>query len=226
MAIPADRKLEGVPEWMVSYADMITIILAFFVIMYSLAPAKEEKDKAMQSIAYRFGPQWRPWKVQPAPIKKPRTASPTIKPEQDLDGPKAGPPNIPGKGLRAGLGGSVYFEEFATDLAPPQVARLQRIAGECAGKAQKIEVLGHASARPLPPGCPLRDHWDLAYARSHHVMDRLVALGLPRDRIRLGVAGATEPSRPHGSETWEQVNSRVDVYLLDVYVTEFQPTTP
>ena len=28
---------EGAPEWMVSYADMITIIMAFFVVMYSSA---------------------------------------------------------------------------------------------------------------------------------------------------------------------------------------------
>jgi chemotaxis protein MotB len=36
---------EGAPEWMVSYADMITIIMAFFVVLYASTSASGTRDK-------------------------------------------------------------------------------------------------------------------------------------------------------------------------------------
>ena len=54
-----EEKPDGAPEWMVSFADMITIMMSFFVIMFALATARNEgrKAAAMESIEYRFGPQ-------------------------------------------------------------------------------------------------------------------------------------------------------------------------
>ncbi len=37
--------LEGAPEWMVSYADMITIVMAFFVVLYASTSASGTRDK-------------------------------------------------------------------------------------------------------------------------------------------------------------------------------------
>jgi chemotaxis protein MotB len=36
---------EGAPEWMVSYADMITIMMAFFVVLYASTGASGSRDK-------------------------------------------------------------------------------------------------------------------------------------------------------------------------------------
>ncbi len=50
---------EGLPEWIMSYADMITILMAFFVVMYSMAGAPKDKGKeeaVMRSFRERFGP--------------------------------------------------------------------------------------------------------------------------------------------------------------------------
>ena len=39
----------GAPEWMVSYADMITIIMAFFVVLYASTGASGDRDKGGKS---------------------------------------------------------------------------------------------------------------------------------------------------------------------------------
>ncbi|MCL4195115.1 MAG: hypothetical protein KJZ87_25480, partial [Thermoguttaceae bacterium] len=58
MAKRVEEKPEGAPEWMVSFADMITIMMSFFVIMFALAAAKNEghAEAVRQSIHDRFSP--------------------------------------------------------------------------------------------------------------------------------------------------------------------------
>jgi chemotaxis protein MotB len=228
----AEEKPAGAPEWMVSFADMITIMMSFFVIMFALATAKNEGKKAaaVESIEYRFGPRWRPF-VNPgaAPCKdgqahkRSRGATRPVLTAgaEDVLGKRFGRANIPAVGDLAGLGGSVYFDELAVDLTKAQKANLKRIAEAAAGKPQKIEILGHATRRPLPPDCPYRDAWDLAYARCRRVTDLLAGMGIDPQRVRMGVAGATEPVPRQDPRAYARQNSRVDVYLLDILVTDF-----
>src|SRR5208282_4385038 len=52
---------EGLPEWIMSYADMITILMAFFVVMYSMAGAPKDKKKeeaVMHALREQFGPKF------------------------------------------------------------------------------------------------------------------------------------------------------------------------
>jgi chemotaxis protein MotB len=42
---PARSSEGGAPEWMVSYADMITIVLAFFVVLYATTSGSGKNDK-------------------------------------------------------------------------------------------------------------------------------------------------------------------------------------
>jgi outer membrane protein OmpA-like peptidoglycan-associated protein len=115
--------------------------------------------------------------------------------EGGASGRQFGRANLPAVGDQAGLGGSVYFDELAVDPSDGQKANLKRIADAMAGKPQKIEVLGHATRRPLPPDCPYRDPWDLAYGRCRRITELLVSSGIDPQRIRMGVAQDSMPGR-------------------------------
>ena len=64
-------KPEGAPEWMVSYADMITILMSFFVVMFSIASGDSsgkrtaQQETVIASLEYRFGPKWKPYMAWP-----------------------------------------------------------------------------------------------------------------------------------------------------------------
>lgn len=235
MAEPApEEKPEGAPEWMVSYADMITIMMSFFVIMFALSSKKDEKAQqaTAASFEYRFGPAWRPFgqigpgllprgtQRTPAGDKKGRGMMFGAKPGGDIDDEKAAASpslriRIPGHGDRIDVGGVVEFDESSDRLSQRETDRLRAIAEEVAGKPQKIEILGHTTKRPMPPNSPYKDHWDLAYARCRSAMQQLVSMGIDPKRIRIGVAGSNEPAYQGDAPEMVKRNARVDIYLLE-----------
>ena len=82
MAAKPEEKPDGAPEWMVSFADMITIMMSFFVIMFAIASGEAAKGRqsrrqkvAIESLNNRFGPKFQPfasWGLAPGtmPVKQ------------------------------------------------------------------------------------------------------------------------------------------------------------
>ena len=227
-----EAKPEGAPEWMVSYADMITIIMAFFVIMFSFASGEAAKGKRSQqqqatieSLQYRFGPKWRPfmsWSLAPGNALLPGggkglgSTAPT---------PAVGDPGgtvrvlkmekarirVPGQGDQIAIGGMVYFEKITANLRPGQEAWLQRIAEELAGKPQQVEIVATASNQPLPAGSAFRDRWELGYARCRQIAGLVEAFKIEPERLQLSVLPA-RPAENKGAG-FSGVDLAVRVYL-------------
>ena len=234
MSGPAGHKCEceeGIAEWVMSYADMITILMAFFVVMYSMAgtPDEAKEEAVFRSLREQFGPMIRGWQAM--------GHGPTMRSDSQMAqwtsmggarrqsnsrggaenrGPRGEHPRV--HSLRPGeqesTGGMVYFTEGSSSLTAKQKQQLQTIAEELGGKPQRIEIRGHTSRRPPPVDAPFRDNWDLAYSRCRSVLDYLTSLGLDPRRFRLSVAAENEPA-PGGREVLERgFNSRVEVFLL------------
>ena len=228
-----EEKPDGAPEWMVSYADMITIMMSFFVIMFAIATGEAAKGKrtrqqqaAIDSLQYRFGPKWQPFSSwAPSPGNSPVRGGGTRDNDKRLpDSPgevggtvrilkhERARIRIPGHGERVVIGGVVNFDEGSSALATAQSDWLRAIAEELAGKPQQIEIAGHTSPRPLPPGSTFHDRWDLAYARCRQVARLLSTMGIEPERFRVSVAAATEAPAPGESQPED---ARVDIFLTD-----------
>lgn len=217
---------------MVSYADMITIMMAFFVVMYALSGKKDESTirPVISALKQQFGPDWPFANLVPGRYR-PRN------PHLDKFKMQGKPEDAPGRGGGAaepvmrrsrmfrpgeGLarGGCVFFDDFAVQLSDAQKLQIQRVATDIAGKPQKIEVRGHASRRPLPANSPYHDHWDLAYARCRAVMEYLVSLGIDPKRIRMAVAGIHEPGVAGEEDAPAGGASRVEIFMLNEFVND------
>jgi chemotaxis protein MotB len=238
MSAKPDEKPEGAPEWMVSFADMITIMMSFFVIMFAIASGEAAKGRrhpspqqqaAIESLQHRFGPKYQPfssWGLMPGNSPVPHAGSRQKSP------PPGNPPSpegatvkavrnerarirVPGHGDRVVIGGVVAFADAGTVLADDQKAHLQMIAEELAGKPHQVEVLGHASNRPLPRGSSGRDRWDLAYTRCREVAQLLRTMKIDPERVRIAVAQAGDaPGGPAAAAP--SGDTQVEVYLTDV----------
>ncbi len=152
MAAEEEHPSEGAPEWMVSYADMITILMSFFVVMFSMAGQKDGKkeDPVMQSLRRQFGR----FVGMPASQLVPRDSALSTKamavrlvPQKETKnrGLVGDHPRVTTirPGDQATIGGVIYFTPGATDLTDDQRRQLQAAANELGGKPQKIEIRGH-----------------------------------------------------------------------------------
>ncbi|MGO9115798.1 MAG: flagellar motor protein MotB [Thermoguttaceae bacterium] len=233
-----EEKPEGAPEWMVSYADMITIIMSFFVVMFSIASGEAAKGKrsqqqqaAIESLQYRFGPKWKPfmsWSLMPGNSMLPGggkgLGSPALTPAVGDPGGtvrvlkmEKARIRVPGQGDQIAIGGMVYFDKATVDLVAGQSGSIQKIADELAGKPQQVEIVATASNQPLPPGSSFRDRWELSYARCRQTAGLLTSLKIEPERLRLSVLPANV------QDNKAALSSEADV-AVRVYLSTTLPT--
>jgi len=221
----------GVPEWVVTFGDMMSLLLTFFIMLVSLSEIKqEEKFQALvESLRRQFGHDTST--ASPVPGEaKPRNArlaklatmgrakrANTAKGGDKTKAPIGERPRV--KMIRRGdqinRGGVVYFDHGRSELTEEQKLRLQLAVEDLIGKPQKVEVRGHTSRRPPPAGSPYADNWQLAYARANNVKNFLVDAGIRPERIRLNLAGQFEPSNQGVGALDTKDNDRVEVFMID-----------
>lgn len=230
----------GAPLWCVSYGDMMSLLLGFFILLYALAGTKKEKDfdEFAAAMQRQFGYRQEASTWFPGPHK---TFGPSVEQVGGGAAEHAGddggqrptgtdtPPTrllIPA-GSDSRLGVVVLFPEASFELPRNQMPELRAFADQVRGKRQKIEVRGHASGKPPASGPNYRDAWDLAYQRSYATMQFLVQdAGIAADRIRLSTAGPNERfARVEGVDA-DAARSRVEVFLLDEMVDDRQEALP
>lgn len=221
----------GIPEWVVTFGDMMSLLLTFFIMLVSMSEIKREEDymALVESMRKRFGHDLSMEAIVPGDAKPRNSAimniatmgrarrANTMRGGDKTKAPVGEHPRVQmvRPADQAHLSGVIFFDEFGSQLSEESKRRLQSIAGEIGGKPQKIEVRGHSSRRPLPKNSQYRDHWHLAYDRAYKTMRFLLELGIEPQRIRLAVAGDHEPVYS-GVDLLELAkNARVEVLLLN-----------
>ena len=230
MAVVEEEEQAGIPEWVVTFGDMMSLLLTFFIMLLSMSELKEEEryQALAESLRQRFGHESSIASLMPGPAMPLNSAlaklasmgramrANTMNGGDKVRAPVGDYPRVqairPGKDVT--VGGVVYFTEGSSQLTQKSKRVLQAAIREIDGKPQKVEIRGHTSARPLPPGSPFRNHWDLAYARCFKVMDFLVKGGINSKRIRLGVAADNERLPADDNPTLQNTDPRVEVYML------------
>lgn len=217
----------GIPEWVVTFGDMMSLLLTFFIMLVSMSEIKqEEKFQAMlESMRRQFGHDSSvtsivPGETTPRNSNLPTLASMGRAKRQDVM--RGGNPvkAVTGEtprvqtirpGRNATVGGVIFFEEDSANVTAENEEKLKQIAEQIVGKPQKIEIRGHTSRKRTVKG----DHWDLSYQRCHNTMKFLIGEGIDPERIRLGAAGAHEPLNNGEDIESRKQNARVEVLMWD-----------
>lgn len=221
-----------VPDWMVTYGDIMSLLLTFFIMLISMSEIKQN-DKfqgVADSLHQQFGYDTSLLNLLPGDLR-PRNAGLAAlalagrsQRRSQMEGTtkvkSAAGENpqvrIIRPGNRTTVGTVVAFDETGATLSQEARSQLRQIADLLDGKPQKIEVRGHTSQRPAAASGAVQDNWDLAYRRAHATMQFLANdLKIAPQRIRLSVAGPYEPVHLSNDPERTRENPRVEVFLLD-----------
>ena len=239
MPMVQEEEEAGIPEWVVTFGDMMSLLLTFFVMLLSMSEVKTVRSQALiESLNKQFGNADSTVSIMAGPATPTssfinRTPSMgrakranTMNGGDKVKAPVGDYPRV--AAIRPSgdptQGGVIYFQEGSSQLTGEHLKTLQETVQVIGGKRQKIEIRGHTSARPLEPDSPYRNHWDLAYARCFKIMQTLEELGIDPKRIRIGVAAENEPVHLGYDKLLRRQNSRVEILMLDKLTSDFEGT--
>lgn len=200
MTFEEESATPSAPEWFVTFADMMSLLLAFFIMLAAMGSFQQPSQ--FHSVAARL--------QQHFGSNVPRDDSTT-----DF-GTAATADDVPdGHDLHTTRpGGIIHFTELATELTEENKRALAQISRQLAESTTTIEIRGHARPVAIDPLSGLRDHWDLADRRCHNTMQFLIEQGIDSSRIRLANAGTSEPLYRGTDTTRLGQNSRVEIRIV------------
>lgn len=240
---------EGAPEWLISFADMVMLMMGFFVILFALNMAP--KTAAAKSHApSEDGEQPTPTPdmidfaiaVRKAFNNEVDLASTDPKDRALIDrilSRQAGAGEARDDGVkgeeqevrsvrpspRFGAGTTVPFAERSSEVDAAQRASLAELAQSLRGLQSVVEVRGHVAAAEAfrAPADGMR----LAFERAFAVATILAEEGVEWRRLRIASEGdhdrvAAFPTQPEE----DRRNARAEVLVLDEVAGDAVPSTP
>ncbi|MDA0831918.1 MAG: OmpA family protein [Planctomycetota bacterium] len=236
MAMPDDDPPAGVPEWVVTYGDMMSLLLTFFIMLVSMSEMKDDTGKMramMDSMMKTFGLHDGLSGIPGSSTQQ--TSINTNRSSQGTSGEggtkKGGPKSKKGNagehltverinhGTEVTLGGPTAFPHFQADLTDEMKQNLDTLADILRDKPNRIIVRGHCSSEPLPPDSKFRDAVDLSFARARQTSQYLADRGIRREYMVVSAVGDAEPRIITRVPELHRLNDRVDVFVIDAYIT-------
>ncbi len=228
----------GAPLWVLTYGDMMSLLLTFFILLAAMANF-DENDRmfmaAMESIRKAFGASgqagYYPDKL--VDFKSFMVKFETLYiPNKNKNYGSSDEPGIDGKfyrvkkirdGVELVVGGPIAFGRFSAEPEPDMEDVLTSLAKELEGKHNKLEIRGHATNEPLPLESEFKTRFDLGYARANAVADRLIKLGIKPEALRISTAG---PHEPILSQTYtddrRSANRRVEIIVTRALMSDYK----
>jgi chemotaxis protein MotB len=204
-------------RWLVSYSDFITLMFAFFAVLYASSTVDARKLASMvESMQHVFSGQ------QPPPPGGTPAGADLDSLERQLRealGPDLADHRVTierdSRGLVVSIMESGSFSTGSADLPAESKALLTRIAGRLRGIPNTIRVEGHTDDVPIQTA-RYKSNWELSTARATHVVETLFRDG-GVDPSRLSAAGYAEfhPRVPNDSDASRARNRRVDLVILN-----------
>lgn len=205
------RASQGEESWLLSYADLITNLLLFFVVLLSAANLSKGR---MQQIAKSLSGAEMPASLES--IRKEidqRIAAQQLKELVST--------TVTNDGLEISLNSGLVFDSGRAAIRPEmeQVVSSMLKALEPYGGRYNFAVEGHTDSNPVVAGGLFQSNWDLAAERAIVVRERLEGVGIPRGKIRVEGYADTKPLPADSlvGLTPEQKNARLRRVVVRIY---------
>jgi chemotaxis protein MotB len=192
---PAPRRAPDLSRdrWMVSYMDILTILLIFFVAAAAQATKPHPVEKPVEKIPEP------PRLVEP--LRKLASLGLDLKMEP--------------RGLVISLPQTILFGSGDDAISPQARPMIEKIAAVLREIPNKVTLIGHADAVPIH-NRRFKNNWELAGARSLRLLELLGQDGgIAESRLSVASDSSFDPKDTNDTPDGRAKNRRVEIVILD-----------
>lgn len=236
-------------RWLLTYADLITLLLVFFVVLYSMSQSDYKKRYDLQrSLTSAFHvtsgaakdvlPPADPSVLIGGNAVLPETAA-LMQIQERLekklseegqgkgqDGQAQVTTTITQRGLVVTLANSAFFDPGSAQLKAEAVGIMSSISSVLSSAGRPILVEGHTDNSPIATA-QYPSNWELSTARATQVVRWMIEHRyLPPHRLSASGYGEYHPVVPNTSPSNRARNRRVDVVVLRSDDAGQRPSAP
>ena len=227
---------ENHERWLVSYADFITLLFAFFVVMYSISSVNEGKYRVLSNSmveAFRHNANglnipdgsvkisWDDAREITQPIKSDdgytvqdetmrEIANDILSVMGSLVKQGQVRVSVSSRGVRVDINAGVLFEPGQASLEKKSMEVMKAVARKLEHTPNKIVIEGHTDSIPIStPAYP--SNWELSSARASSVVRLFIDNGVNSSRMTVMGFADQKPVETNETEAGRARNRRVTV---------------
>jgi chemotaxis protein MotB len=231
-----DHEKENSERWLLTYSDLITLLMIFFVVMYAMSNVDAQKYQVLsQSLNGALEPSGmggsgsggtasgggidvsqaladgQSDKVDPELVAAAEEITKLIKEKNLQDKVSV---SIQERGVVVGLMNTVLFDPGSAKIKPESVPTLVAIGQIANGVHNYIRIEGNTD--DVPQSSPqFPSNWELSVVRATEVLRLMIdQSGVAPDKISAVGYGEYRPSVPNTSAENRAKNRKVDVVIL------------
>ena len=236
-----EKQKAGAPEYMLTYGDMVTLLLTFFVLMFSVG---EQDPREMRLILSAFSGSLGMFTggktlskgalvemgmtIESLPAKQKGNSLARAKKEaQQILKPELRTRMVrvmeDERGIRISLSSDVCFEPGSAKLKLDKTSELLRKVSFLAKGLtnNRIRIEGHTDDTPIDPGSNLGrrypTNWELSTARAISVLNYMVKQGVAEKRFEVAGYSKYRPlfsGKEGNTPEYRADNRRVDIIII------------
>ncbi len=207
---------EGAPGWMVTFADLMTLLLTFFVLLLSMSTLDNQRVKlALGSLrgalgVLEGGGQPREGRIEMA--RTPRVAQGAAELMTNME-------KVIKQNMDKASDDSLLFAPGSTEILPSAYHFLDDLSATLADGRATAEFLGHAD--DSKPSGYYETNWEVAAARALAVLQYVQKAGpVPGYRLKASSHGEFQPRYKNDTVVGRARNRRVEIIMTVTSATD------
>lgn len=225
------KSKRGSSNWLMTYGDLMTLLLVFFVLLYTLTPSIDEG--IFKNFISHFQNNSGFFEAQNMKTEDSETSDDSDDIEELLEErieywqafadlleeyefSSEVDIEISSTGVKITLSDSLTFESGSSELLPNAEIVLREVGDRIDEKVIEIEVQGHTDNVPIGGNSIHKTNWHLGAARSVSVVQFLQQNSeINPGNFKASSFGEYNPIAENDTESGRRRNRRVEIYLRD-----------
>ncbi len=226
----SDTEGEKVPLWLITFTDVMALMLTFFVLLYAMSEPQEEKwDNITRGLSSKFeqfdaktfnaGSQDvinidKISTSKALPLTYLKTLTAELMKEKNIEGVSI---TENGKRLVISLPSELLFNVGAAEISLEGKKLLYTLGDILSRIKNNIEITGHSDPTPMNADARFTNNWQLSLARAAAVASMFRSIGYDRAMTVRGLSSGRFDEMPQdlSQEKKFELSRRVDIIVLD-----------